>query len=587
MTNFEDKSAAAEEDTIHSGVFKVISECSPNGIIVTDKDFNINYINATAERMTGVFAGDVINNYIYSVFPQIPQLNDKNKLKNSDSISINGKNLHTKVFSIKNERNDEFVVFMMQDISEEIKLTLELEKSYHIIKELEDILEGSFDGVLVTDGEGNVLLVNKSYERVTGITKEEMMGRNMKELINPIWMKNSVVFPVIESKKPVSLHHTTRYGKNIIVTGTPVFREKGKIDKIVVNARDISEIYELREELQKAREVGKLYFNNDLDSEYKINNKSDVVVASEDMKEMFSLANKVSNFDTTVLILGESGVGKDVVAKYIHANSLRRDKPFIVINCGAIPEHLLESELFGYEKGAFTGASKDGKMGLFEAARGGILFLDEIGEMSANLQVKLLRVLESREINRVGSIKTIPVDVRIIAATNRNLEKRVQTGEFREDLFYRLNVIQIKIPSLRERIQDIGPLSLYFLKMFNQKYGQNKKITYDVLKEFERYNWVGNVRQLKNTVENMVVVSNNEFLQINDLPWYSKDEVVNRTVEDMMVNDIMNLDKVIEAVEKQLLHKALEKYKSTRKIAHAIGVDQSTVVRKLKKYNLS
>lgn len=587
MINFEDKPTAAES-TANLDIFKVISECSPNGIIVTNKDFNINFINATAERITGVSAKDAINNHIYSVFPQIPQLNGKNNLnKNSDSISINGKNLHTKVFSIKNEHNDEYIVFMMQDISEEIKLTLELEKSYHIIKELEDILEGSFDGVLVTDGEGNVLLVNKSYERVTGITKEEMMGRNMKELINPIWMKNSVVFPVIESKKPVSLHHTTRYGKNIIVTGTPVFREKSKIDKIVVNARDISEIYELREELQKAREVGKLYFNNDLDGEYKINNKSDVVVASEDMKEMFSLANKVSNFDTTVLILGESGVGKDVVAKYIHANSLRREKPFIVINCGAIPEHLLESELFGYERGAFTGASKDGKMGLFEAARGGILFLDEIGEMSTNLQVKLLRVLESREINRIGSIKTIPVDVRIIAATNRNLEKRVQTGEFREDLFYRLNVIQIKIPPLRERIQDIGPLSLYFLKMFNQKYGQNKKLTYDVLKEFERYNWVGNVRQLKNTVENMVVVSNNEFLQINDLPWYSKDEVVNRTVEDMMGNDIMNLDKVIEAVEKQLLYKALEKYKSTRKIAHAIGVDQSTVVRKLKKYNLS
>jgi TyrR family helix-turn-helix protein len=260
----------------------------------------------------------------------------------------------------------------------------------------------------------------------------------------------------------------------------------------------------------------------------------------------------------------------------------------VVINCGAIPEQLLESELFGYEKGAFTGASREGKMGLFEVAEGGTIFLDEIAEMSFNLQVKLLRVLENREINRVGSVKAIPIDVRVIAATNKDLESRIQSQEFREDLFYRLNVIQIKVPPLRDRIEDIAPLALHFLQLFNLKYGQTKKLTYDVIKELEEYNWAGNIRQLKNMVENMVVVSNNEYLQINDLPWHKKAQEPYKNQASIKLDmEIMPLEKAIEQVERNLLQKAREKYKSSRKIAQALQVDQSTVVRKMKKYGLA
>lgn len=579
-------------DKHYIDIFQGVFQHSPNGIIVTNKDLIIELFNGNAEKLAGLKKEEAIGHRFYDIFPNMSYLNLEGNYSEETVVNtalINGKSLHTKSFKIKDKNKLTAVVFMMQDLSQDIERNMELEKSQHMIEELEGILEGSFDGILVTDGEGNVLLVNKSYERITSIKKEELYGKNMRDLINPVWMKNSVVFLAIKEKKPVSLPHTTRENKNIIVTGTPVFSKNGTVKEVVVNARDISEIYELREELLKAKEMEKLYFNNIADSTHIKGQGRRIVVVSEAIKEVFSLAHKVSNFDATVLVEGESGSGKEEVAKYIHNNSLRKDKSLVAINCGAIPEQLLESELFGYEKGAFTGASREGKIGLYEAADGGTLFLDEIGEMPINLQVKLLRVLETGEITRVGSVKPVPVDVRVIAATNKSLEDKIKRQEFREDLYYRLNVIQIKVPPLRERIEDIAPLALHFLQSFNVKYGQSKKLTYDVIKELEEYPWAGNIRQLKNMIENMVIVSNNEYLQINDLPWHkSNDHTSVKSVtyrkED---SEIIPMEKAIEQTERRLLEKAKEKYKSTRKIANVLEIDQSTVVRKMKKYGLS
>jgi PAS domain S-box-containing protein/TyrR family helix-turn-helix protein len=580
-----------KNDKHYIDIFQSIFQYSPNGIIVTDKDLNIELFNETAERLTGIKKENAVGRRFYDIFPHMSYLNLEGNYSEETVVNtalINGNSLHTKSFKIKDNNEPTAVVFMMQDLSQDIKLSMDLEKSHHMIEELEGILEGSFDGILVTDGEGNVLLVNQSYERITSIKKEELYGNNMRDLINPVWMKNSVVFLAIKEKKPVSLPHTTRENKNIIVTGTPIFGKDGIVKEVVVNARDISEIYELREELLKAREMEKLYFNNIADSTHIKGQGNSIVVVSEAIKEIFSLARKVSNFDATVLVEGESGSGKEEIAKYIHNNSLRKDKSLVAINCGAIPEQLLESELFGYEKGAFTGASREGKIGLYEAADGGTLFLDEIGEMPINLQVKLLRVLETGEVTRVGSVKPTSVDVRVIAATNKSLEDKIKKHEFREDLYYRLNVIQIKVPPLRERIEDIAPLALHFLQLFNAKYGQSKKLTYDVIKELEDYQWVGNIRQLKNMIENMVIVSNNEYLQINDLPWHKTSDHNAKKLQDRKdSSEIIPLEKAIEQTEKRLLEKAKEKYKSTRKIAHALEVDQSTVARKMKKYGLT
>jgi PAS domain S-box-containing protein len=460
-----------------------------------------------------------------------------------------------------------------------MSLATELERTEHVMSELQEIIEGSFDGILVTDADANVLLVNQSYVRNTGIRKEDLIGHNMRELINPVWMKNSVALIVAEQRQPASMHHTTQNGKNIMVTGTPIFDRDGNVKKIVINSRDISEIYELREELSKAREMEKIYFRQMMENENA--ETGNLVITDAKMQEIFSLAARISNFNTTILISGESGVGKDVLAKYIHNGSaLRKNRPFVAVNCGAISENLLESELFGYVEGAFTGAAKGGRPGLIEAANEGTLFLDEIGEMSANLQVKLLRALENRVITRIGAQTQLPVDIRVIAATHRNLKTLVDEGRFREDLYYRLNVVDIEIPPLRERPDDIPVFALRFLHLFNKQYGQDKKITFEVMRELEDYDWPGNVRQLKNVIEHMVVVSYNEYLQLNDLPWIKESPSVAAHREEPGLREQLAL------AERRILSKAKRVYGSSRKMAEALRVDQSTIVRRMKKLNI-
>lgn len=462
-------------------------------------------------------------------------------------------------------------------------LLTELEHCRKQVADYEAILESSFDGILITDGDGNVLKVNKAYERLTGIQIDEIMGKNMRDMLNPIYMPYSVALLVLEKKKTVSMPHFTRNGRSIMVTGSPVFNEKGEIYRVITNVRDTTELNELRQELLRAQAMEKVY--RQLENDRVEGNGNGLVAFSNSMKAVFALASKVSSVDATVLILGESGVGKEVIAKYIHENSPRREGPFITVNCGAIPEQLLESELFGYVAGAFTGANRTGKAGLFETASGGTLFLDEIGELPLGLQVKILRALETREIMRVGSTKPVDVDVRILAATNRDLEQMVANRRFRADLFYRLNVIRIVIPPLRERIEDIAPLSIFFLNQYNKRYHQKKKLSMEVIAELEKYPWPGNVRELKNSIEQMVVLGLDDLLQVGDLPWYHQQDRQNR-VQAVQVSGIMPLKDALEETEKQLLENALKKYRTSRQISRVIGVDQSTVVRKLKKYGL-
>ena len=455
----------------------------------------------------------------------------------------------------------------------------------HCRKQVEDyeaVLNSSFDGILITDGEGNVLMVNQAYERLTGIKIDEITGKNMRDMLDPTYMPNSVVLMVLEEKKTVTIPHFTRNAKSITVTGNPVFNKQGEIYRVITNVRDTTELIELRQELLRAQAMEKVY--HQLENARVAGEGEGFVALSNAMKSVFALALKVSSVDATVLILGESGVGKEVVAKYIHQNSPRRNGPFITVNCGAIPEQLLESELFGYVEGAFTGAARAGKAGLIETASGGTLFLDEIGELPLSLQVKILRALETREIMRIGSTKPVAVDVRILAATNRDLEQMVANRRFRSDLYYRLNVIRIAIPPLRERIEDIVPLSVYYMNYFNKRYHQRKKLTREVISELEKYPWPGNVRELKNCMEQMVVLGLDELLQIGDLPLFHQERQT--SCQAVQVSGIIPLKEALEETEKQLLENALKKYRTSRQIARVIGIDQSTVVRKLNKYGL-
>ena len=308
-----------------------------------------------------------------------------------------------------------------------------------------------------------------------------------------------------------------------------------------------------------------------------------IIAYSVEMGKVLHLAGKVAQVTTTVLILGESGVGKEVVARFIHNASLRRNGPFVTINCGAIPQNLLESELFGYEAGAFTGAKREGKPGMIEIASLGTLFLDEISDLPLDLQVKLLQVIQERRLTRVGGIKPVEVDIRIIAATNRDLAKMVEKGEFRADLFYRLNVVPVVIPPLRHRRDDVIPLIYHFLEKHNRAHGYNKTISRNTREVLTRYPWPGNVRELENLIERLVVTVEGEEITVHDLPAYIKGEGDTGSIK-VVVKGIMPLREAVEEVERQIIKYAQEEHETTYEMAEALGVNQSTVVRKIKKY---
>jgi transcriptional regulator with PAS, ATPase and Fis domain len=306
-----------------------------------------------------------------------------------------------------------------------------------------------------------------------------------------------------------------------------------------------------------------------------------MIAADEDMLNTIQIAKRVAEVNTTVLILGETGVGKEEIAKYIHKNSSRAQKQFIKINCGAIPLNLIESELFGYERGAFTGANKEGKIGLFELASGGTIFLDEVGELPLDIQVKLLGVLQEREIERIGGIKPIKIDVRIIAVTNRDLEKMVRNKQFREDLFYRLNVVPITIPPLRYRKQDILALITYFLKELNLRFNSNKTFSEEAIRKMYEYKWPGNVRELKNIIERVMIMSQTDKIITKDLP----EAIAQNNDEGIVKNyETKTLKEILDHVEEQKLNEAFSKYNNVRGAAKSLGIDASTFVRKRQKY---
>ena len=388
---------------------------------------------------------------------------------------------------------------------------------------------------------------------------------------------------VLEDKREITIIHENRLGKKLLTTGIPIFDDNGDISKVITTSRDITRLTNIRNQL----EITEPFPDNDSIHNIHISG-SEVIANSQAMQNVMMLTKRLASVNSTVLITGESGVGKGLIARMLHEEGHRCEGPFITVNCGAIPENLIESELFGYVAGAFTGSRAGGKRGFFEAAGHGTIFLDEISELPLNLQVKLLRVIQEREITPVGGVEAVPVDVRIISATNKDLHSLVQEGSFREDLYYRLNVIELRIPPLRQRVEDIGPLCLYFINDLNKRYGQNKKITYDVIKQLEQKPWIGNVRELKNTMERMIVMSNNEYLQIGDMTsgipgGYEQEDLRTR----IKVDGIIPINDAVSEVERQILQSALSKYKSTRKIAEALHTSQSTVVYKLRKHNLN
>lgn len=457
----------------------------------------------------------------------------------------------------------------------------ELEK---LNRELSTIIENSYDGIYITDHKGVTIKANAAIERITGIPKEYYIGKKVDALIERGILKNSVTHKVLKQRRTVSVVQENFSGNEILITGNPVFDEHGEIEKVVTNIRDLSDLNELQVELKKANEANEKFKREIYRLEQRNNSVEGVVINNERMKIIFDMVDRIADVDATLLILGETGVGKDVFANHLYKRSSRsHEGQFIKVNCGAIPPDLLESELFGYESGAFTGASRKGKPGMFELADNGILFLDEIGELPLTLQVKLLGVLQDKEFQRIGGITPKKVNVRVIAATNRNLKEMVSQGSFREDLYYRLNVIPVTIPPLRERRDDILPLVQMFLNKFNERYQLNKEFEPKLNDFFFTYDWAGNIRELSNLIERLVIITENKLIRMKDLPHEYKSAT---KLEPLMLPKLVSLREAVEMSEEQVLLLALEKYSNTYEIAEALDTSQPTIVRKLKKYNL-
>jgi PAS domain S-box-containing protein len=568
------------------GRLNALLESTHNGIIAVDRNGFVTIVNANAAKMMNIDRENAIGKHLTTVVasPGLLEVLESGQPQTSVRIRIGERIFITNRTPVLENGQVVGAIGVFQDISELESISQELNSYKLLSQELDTIIESSYDGIYVTDSRGITQRVNTAYQRITDIRAEEVVGHYMGDLVKKGYFDQSVTLLVLKDQRPHTImQEIKRTGKHVMVTGNPVFNKDGELINVLTNVRDITELNQLRRQLEETRELSARYFSELQELRQQSVKVEGVVAESREMLNVLELARRVAQVDTTVLIQGESGVGKEIVAKMIHLSSRRDQGPFIKINCGAIPEGLLESELFGYESGAFTGAKKEGKAGMIELAAGGTLFLDEIGEMPLSLQVKILRVLQEKEIVHVGGTKTIQVDTRIVAATNKNLQEMVAKKEFRNDLFYRLNVVTIEVPPLRQRRDDIRPLVYHFLQKYNKKYSVNKRIDVDVLEVFYRYEWPGNIRELENTVEQLVVLAKTDLITPSGLP-----EALRGGIAPLGRQGIADLPllEAVEQLEAQLIQDALLKHGNLSKAAEKLGIHRTTVLRKARRYSI-
>lgn len=550
----------------------------PFGILVINNGMIVDY-QGKAEHILDIELDDMLEksfSHIFNFPPPECSIFEKDATSYTEYKIVNEKHLLFLFTPIDGAH----LLCTIQNVEDMKPLYDQLKQEKILNSELETIINASFDEIFVTDGDGVVLRINPAGEAFYGMTAEEIVGKRADKL-GEEGLFSPVLYPIVKKRKErVSMIQRTRSGKTVHVIANPVIDSQGKISLIVFTSRDLTEVKYLREKIEKTESLLETY-RSELDELKAMSNYDDIIAFSPNMRKILKVVNKVAPVDSTVLITGESGVGKGLIAEKIHEKS-HREGPFIHINCGAIPETLIESELFGYEKGAFTGASKEGKIGLIEKANGGTLFLDEIGEMPLNLQVKILKTLQDKLITRVGGTKNIDIDVRFIAATNQDLELLVEEGKFRQDLYYRLNVIPIHIPPLRSRPEDIPYLIDFFLDKYNQKYHADKELSIEAENALITYNWPGNVRELENIIERLTVISEKKTINIDDLPEHISNQKDRMT--HVRVTHLCTLKQAQEEMEEQLIRKAYDKYRSSYKVADVLGINQSTAFRKIQKY---
>ena len=570
--------------TISSEITALINSMH-NPVLVIDREGILIGINEAAERIIARPGHELLGRPLVSILEKsrLHTILKTGKAEAVQKIAIGGKTYISNRTPVR--LNGEIVGAMavLQDVSELEDISSELKATRDLSHELTAIIESSFDGIYVTDGDAKTLRVNKAYERITGLCRKELIGRTMYDLVAEGVFNESVTIKVLASRHAESLIQQSRSGKTYMVTGTPVFDESGGISLVVTNVRDVTELQQLQKQLKNMETLQHQYLEALSQLKNYTGGHDKYILISKKMADVHALVLRLARVDSTVLIQGESGVGKEVVADMIHSASPRKKAPFMKISCAAIPENLLESELFGYRPGAFTGAKKEGRPGLFEMADKGTLLLDEIGEMPLGLQAKLLRVVQEKQCVRLGSSDPICVDVRILAATNRDLEKMVAKKEFRKDLFFRLNVVPVHIPPLRERKEAIAGFVQYFLKQLNKKYGYEKFFSPRAMDCLYGYGWPGNVRELENLIERVVVVTPGREIHVENLP-DSMFRPGPSTPRPQYAHT--SLKAAMDDFEKKIIAQVLADQGSTRKAAAVLGVNQSTIVRKAARHGI-
>ena len=438
------------------------------------------------------------------------------------------------------------------------------------------IMDSIDDVVMVIDYDTRIVYVNQAYEKTFHWSRGQIIGKKLEDLEG-----DTTAITAMKTGKP--MYHQLEYLKSAKIDAMgvsfPIIYRNKTVGGISV-FNNTSKYVELVSKLQRTKEMNR-YLQEQLNDPATIQWSREFITVNPHMKQVLGLAIKVARSEATVLIRGESGTGKEVMAKIIHYNSAKAKGPFVKVNCAAIPDNLLESELFGYVGGAFTGARKEGKAGKFEMAQGGTIFLDEIGDMDMSMQVKLLRVIQEKEVERIGGTKTIALDVRIVAATNQNLEDLIKEGKFRQDLYYRLNVIEIKIAPLRKRKEDIPILVHHLVKKIS---GENLNVTPRVMNILNNYDWPGNVRELQNVMEHAYIMRNGTIIDPYSLPQYMQPKESGE--ESRAENMSYNLKEMTAILEKDLILEALKKFSNKSKAIEELGISRSSFYEKIKKYGI-
>lgn len=457
-------------------------------------------------------------------------------------------------------------------------------RNYQLAKQnLDQIFANLPDPIFVTDRHGNVLLSNSTTALTLDMSLDQLLKSNVRDLVDKEYYNKSYAVEAAAQKCVVKGELTTKLGIKQLSTSTPIMDEEGNVILVLTTGRPA-------ESTEKNTGVEERECSNRRKREMEylrsyVLDKETIVAESKVMKQLLLKVHAVAQTDSTVVLNGESGTGKEILAKYLHRHSKRSGEAFIAVNCATLPDHLVESELFGYEKGAFTGASTEGKIGLFEAAHRGTLFLDEIAELPLPLQSKLLRVLETREVRRLGSHIDRKLDFRLIVATHKDLHKMTQEGSFRTDLFYRLNVIPVQIPPLRERPADMLALALKFFDYFKKKYDLEVQLNQDTIQSLYKHNWPGNVRELRNVIERLVINSlqnySAEFLELEQRMAGFKQE--NGYLQAAGLNG--TLKEVMKSLEKQYIYQVLNQCGGRiGETAEKLGIYRTVLYRKLRAF---